>query len=183
MAGNGDTPTMPHAKPAVEPTTDAGAGSGARVGDDVREDRVVPRTDPSPRPIRALRSAAGLGALATLGATFLPWASSGARSRSSYAIIDVVERAGVLSQPWAGLSTGWFLLPVLVGAALLAVSVGSARLVALTTGTIAALVITGGLLVARSPLVVEPGLVLAVGAGACTGCMGIGIMISTRRHT
>ena len=141
---------------------------------------------PPDAPLRHARFgpfAAAFGAVVTLGATFLPWASSGARSRSSYAIIDVVERAGVLSPTWSGLSRLWYLLPVLVGAALLAVAIGSVRLVALTTGTIGVLVITGGLLVARSPLVVEPGLLLAVGAGACTGCTGIGTMISTRRKT
>lgn len=143
----------------------------------------MPMSDARPRSVRLLRNASACGAVATLVATFLPWASSGARARSSYALVDIVERAGILSPTWAGLSNLWFLLPVLVGAALLAVSVGSARLVALTTGTIAVLVITGGLLVARSPLVVEPGLVLAVGTGVCTGGTGIGTMILTRRHT
>lgn len=167
MAGNGGTPTTPDAKPTLP----------------VREDRGMLPTAARPRPVRVIRNAAFVSATATLVATFLPWASSGSRSRSSYAVIDVVERAGVLSPTWTSLSALWFLLPVLVGATLLAVSVGSARLVALTTGTVSVLVITGGLLVARSPLVVEPGLVLAVGTGACTGCTGIGTMILTRRHT
>lgn len=167
MAGNRGTPATPD-------TNTAGA---------FREDRAMPPTAAPTRSVRVARNAAAASAVATLATTFLPWASSGSRARSSYAIIDIVERAGVLSSTLASLSGFWFLLPVLVGATLLAVSVGSARLVALTTGTIAVLVITGALLVARSPLVVEPGLVLAVGAGACTGCTGIGTLILTRRQT
>ncbi len=127
--------------------------------------------------------ASAVGAVATTVATFFPWASSGARTRSSYAVIDVAGRAGVLSDSTEGLSGLWYVIPLLCGMVLVGVALRSVFLVSLTAGTIGALVVVGGLLVARSPLGAEPGLYLAVGFGTITAGSGIGTLIMDKRRS
>lgn len=134
----------------------------------------------------ALPPSASLAAAATAAttvATFLPWASSGARTRTSYEIIDVAERAGVLSDSTEALAGLWYLVPVVCGLALLGVAVRSVRLVTLTAGTIGLTVVAGGMLVARSPLGAEPGLFLATGLGVVAIASGIGTQIISKRRS
>ena len=145
--------------------------------DDVAENR--PALPPS-------ASLAAVAAATSTAATFLPWASSGARTRTSYEIVDVVERAGVLSDSTEVLAGLWYLVPVACGLVLVGVAVRSVRLVTLTAGTIGCTVVAGGMLVARSPLGAEPGLFLAAGLGVVATASGIGTQIksmSKRRST
>ncbi len=98
-------------------------------------------------------------------------------------MIDVAGRAGVLSESTEGLSNLWYLLPLLCGLVLIGAALRSVLLVALTAGTIGAMAVAGGLLVARSPLGAEPGLFLTVGAGVVTAGTGIGTLIMTKRRS
>lgn len=134
-------------------------------------------------PLPPLASTSAVGGVVTTAATFLPWASSGARTRSSYAVIDVAGRAGVLSDSTEGLSNLWYLLPLLCGLVLVGAALRSVLVVAATAGTIGAMAVAGGLLVARSPLGAEPGLYLAVGVGIVTAGTGIGTLIMTMRRS
>lgn len=133
----------------------------------------------------ALPPSASLAVAATTAATlatFLPWGSSGARTRTSYEIVDVVERAGVLSESTELLAALWYLVPLVCGLALVGVAIRSVRLVTLTAGTIGCTVVAGGMLVARSPLGAEPGLFLATGLGVVAAVSGIGTQIMTKRR-
>lgn len=134
----------------------------------------------------ALPPSASLTAAATAAttvATFLPWASSGARTRTSYEIVDVAERAGVLSDSTEAVAGLWYLVPVVCGLALVGVAARSVRLVTLTAGTIGLTVVAGGMLVARSPLGAEPGLFLATGLGVVAIASGIGTQIISKRRS
>ncbi len=125
---------------------------------------------------------AAAAAASTTMATFLPWASSGARTRTSYELVDVAGRAGVLTGSSESLAGLWYLVPIACGLALVGVAVRSVRLVTLTAGTIGAAVVVGGMLVARSPLGAEPGLFVAVGLGVVATASGIGTQITTKRR-
>ncbi|WP_436794454.1 hypothetical protein [Actinospongicola halichondriae] len=150
------------------------------VPDRIGHHAIVP-TARSPLPRLAVAST--IGAVVTTLTTFLPWATSGARTRSSYEVVDVAVRAGVLSEANEALSVLWYVVPVLCGLVLVAAALRSVVLVSVTAGTIGAIAVAGGWLVARSPLGVEPGLILAVGVGAATAGTGIGTLITTKRRT
>lgn len=116
-------------------------------------------------------------------ATFLPWATSGTRTRSSYELVDVAGRAGVLSESTEVLANLWFLVPLACGLAVVGVAVRSVLLITATAGTIGVTVVAGGLLVARSPLGAEPGLFIAVGLGVVAAATGIGTLIMRKRRS
>ena len=105
--------------------------------------------------------------LLTAASTFGPWARSGARVRTSYELLDVADRAGVLPSSIAGAAAVWLLVPALAGGVVLAAALARARVVAALAVTLGALVGTGAVLVVRSPLpaagAVGPALVLATG--------------------
>ena len=118
-------------------------------------------------------------ALIATATTFLPWGRSGSRSRSSYDIVDVAGRADVLPTSMASLAPAWFLIPVLCGLVLLAVAARRVRLAAAGAATLGALVTAGGVLVARSPLVTEPGAIIGSVAGGSTVLAGAVVLITT----
>ncbi len=133
-------------------------------------------------PLPRFATASAIGASVTAATTFLPWASSGARTRSSYDVVDVAVRAGVLSSTNEDLTVVWYLIPLLCGLMLVGAAWRSTILVGSTAGTIGVIAVAGGWLVARSPLGVEPGLILAVGVGAATAGTAIGTLITTTRR-
>lgn len=120
---------------------------------------------------------------ASTAATFLPWATSGERTRSSYEVIEVAGRAGVLSDSTELLAGLWYLVPIACGVALVGAAIRSVLLVTLTAGTIGLTVVAGGMLVARSPLGAEPGLYLASGLGVVAAATGISTLIMTKRRS
>lgn len=137
-----------------------------------------------PRPVapsvRALP--AGL-VLATTATTFLAWGRSGERSRNSYELVDVADRAGVLPGSLAGLAPLWFLLPAACGLVVVAVAARRHALAGAVATTLGALVGTGAILVARSPLVAEPAVVVAGVLGACTVLSGVAVLGAARKET
>lgn len=122
-------------------------------------------------------------AVTTTVATFAPWASSGSKVRNSYAIVGIVDRAGVLSSSAAGLSGLWYFVPALCGVVLIAMAAGRVAIGAGAATTLGGIVAVGGLLVARSPLVLEPGATIAALAGVFTMVAGaVSLGIQTRRR-
>ena len=119
-------------------------------------------------------------ALLTTASTFAPWGTSGTRSRSSYDIVDIADRAGVVPSSMATLAVGWFLIPALCGLVLIAAAWRRVRLGACCATSLGALVAVGGVLVARSPLAVEPGATLGTAAGACTVLASVAVWVTHR---
>jgi hypothetical protein len=72
---------------------------------------------------------AGLLAVATTVATFLGWGRSGQRSRSSYELVDIADRAGVLPDAWAWAAPLLYLAPAVCGVVLVALALRRAALV------------------------------------------------------
>ncbi|MDZ7676865.1 MAG: hypothetical protein U5K30_17595 [Acidimicrobiales bacterium] len=114
--------------------------------------------------------------------TALPWGSSGDRARSSYQIIEVVERAGVMPSSTAGLAPVWLFVPALCGAAVLAAAFHAPRLAAGLAGTLGSMVVVGGVLVARSPLITEPAATASVLAGTGTTATAVATLATTWRR-
>lgn len=112
-------------------------------------------------------------ACAVVAAAFLPWGRSGQRSRSSFELVDVAERAGLLPSPWAGLAPIWYLVPALVGLAVIALAVGRPTMSAVLGGVIGVMSITGSTLLFRSPLIPEIGAwtALVTGTVATAGAL------------
>ncbi len=113
----------------------------------------------------------------------MAWGRSGDRSRSSYELVDVADRAGVLPERIAGLAPVWFLVPAVCGVVVIAVAARRRALAGLATTTLGALVGTGAILVARSPLVAEPAVLAAAVLGACTVLNGVVVLGTTRKET
>lgn len=121
--------------------------------------------------------------LATTATTFLQWARSGERSRSSYELVDVADRAGVLPDRVAGVAPLWFLVPAAGGLVILAVAARRHAMAGALMTTLGALVGTGAILVARSPLVAGPAVVVAGMLGACTVLSGVAVLGAARKET
>lgn len=121
--------------------------------------------------------------LITTATTFLAWGRSGERSRNSYELVDVAGRAGVLPGSLASLAPLWFLVPAACGLVVVAVAARRHALAGVLTTTLGALVGTGAILVARSPLIAEPAVMAAGGLGACTVLSGVAVLGTARKET
>lgn len=126
---------------------------------------------------------AGLLALATTATTSLDWGRSGERSRTSYELVEVVDRAGVLDGAAARWAPLWFLVPTICGIALVALATRRHVVAGLVTATLGALVGTGAILVDRSPLVAEPAVWVAVALGGATVLSGAAVLVTARKET
>lgn len=120
---------------------------------------------------------AGLS-VTTTAATFGGWGRSGARMRSSYELVDVAERAGVLPDGVAALAWVWFLVPALCGAVLVAVALERGMTVGAGATTLGVLVGVGATLVLRSPLAAGTAAIGALVLGACTALAGVGLLVT-----
>lgn len=126
---------------------------------------------------------AGALALATTVTTFLDWGRSGRRSRSSYELVDVADRAGVLPERWAAAAGVLYLAPAACGLVLVAAAARRHTLAGVATATLGALVGTAAILVARSPLVAEPAARAAALLGAGTALSGFAVLVTARKET
>jgi hypothetical protein len=115
-------------------------------------------------------------------ATFAPWGASGERSRNSYEIVDIAERADVIPGSLAGVAQLWFLVPALCGVVLVAISLRLVRLAGVGAATLGGLVGAASVLVARSPLVLEPGAIIGAVAGGCTVIAGGAVLVTASRQ-
>jgi hypothetical protein len=122
----------------------------------------------------------GLAATAT---TFLDWGRSGRRWRTSYELVDVADRAGVLPSDLAGVASLWYLVPALAGALLLAAALRRPLVAGILATTLGALVGTGSVLVVRSPLVTAHAVTAAVVLGAGTALMGAVVLVTARKES
>lgn len=127
--------------------------------------------------------AAGLLALVTTVTTFLGWGRSGQRVRTSYELVDVADRAGVLADDAAWAAPLWFLAPAACGAVLVALAAHRHAIAGALTTTLGALVGTGAILVDRSPLVAEPAVGVAVVLGGATALSGVAVLVTARKET
>ncbi len=121
-------------------------------------------------------------ALATTAATVPGWASSGERTRTSYELVEVADRAGVLDDGAAWAAPLWFLVPAACGLALLALALRRHVVAGVVTATLGGLVGTGAILVDRSPLVAEPTVGVAVVLGASTALSGVAVLVTARKE-
>lgn len=130
---------------------------------------------------RLVAIATALG-LAAAGLTFLPWARSGQRWRSSYEVVDVAARAGVLPDGLAGAAPVWYLVPALTGALLLAAALRRPLAAGALATTLGALVGTGSVLVHRSPLDAAAVVTAALALGAGTALCGAAVLGTVRKE-
>ena len=115
------------------------------------------------------------GSLAVAGFGFLPWGASGRRERSSYELVGVVDRLGVLDGAAAAAVTAWYLAPVLAVVVWLAAATGRH---AAARGVAAVLAAGGAVLavaVRRSPLLDRPGTCATI---AAAGVVGLGLVLA-----
>ncbi len=126
----------------------------------------------------------GTLAVVTTATTFGPWGRSGRRVRTSYGLVDVAERAGVLAPRMADLSVVWLFAPALCGVVLVAFALRHNAMGYVATVTLGALVATGGVLVARSPLVLQSGAAFGIATGCCAMLVGTAALVTiTMRRT
>lgn len=125
----------------------------------------------------------GVLAVATTATTFLGWGRSGERSRSSYALIDAAERAGMLPDRLAWSAALLYLAPAACGLVLVAIAARRTAVAAAAATTLGALVGTAAFLVIRSPLVAEPAARAAVVLGAGTTLGGVAVLVTARKET
>lgn len=103
--------------------------------------------------------------------SFLPWASSGSRSRSSYELVRVADRLDLLPGGWqSGAARAWFATPLvaaLAAAAPLARHHLAPRVGAVAAAAVAVFALVLVVMVHRSPLTADVGTTTsAVGAVA-----------------
>lgn len=123
-----------------------------------------------------------LSSAATALTTVAPWGSSGQRARSSYEIVDVAGRSGVLPDGLATAAPLWYLIPALCGAAVLAAALERTRMAAVAAGTLGTLTAVGGALVVRSPLVAEPAAVAGLVGGLVTATCAVVVVVASGRR-
>jgi hypothetical protein len=126
--------------------------------------------------------AALAGATAVLVASFLPWATSGERARTSYELTRVAVRFDLLPTGVAALAPIWYLVPALVGAAWLARSMDRRSLTSIFCVVVGLLSVVAAMLTLRSPLVTEAGTVLAMGSGLLAAGAGTMHLVTVRTH-
>ena len=118
-------------------------------------------------------------AVVATATTFASWGRSGRRVRTSYGLVGIVERAGVLAPGVSRLSVVWFFVPALCGAVLITFALRRDVATYATTAALGAIVAVGGVLVARSPLVLQPGAAFGIGTGVSAMLAGTAALVTT----
>lgn len=130
----------------------------------------MPRTPTGP-PTHVVPVCVVAASVATI-TTILPWGGSGERRRSSYEIVDIAARAGVVPDAFDDLTWIWHLAPALCGVVLIAASLHRPRAVGVASTTLGGLIVAGAVLVSTSPLAAEPGALAGGLAGVVTMMSG-----------
>lgn len=112
-----------------------------------------------------LLSVAAAAAMIAVVASFLGWGRSGSSVRSSYGLFQAADRAGLLPESLAGAGVLFLFVPVVVGAALIALTLERPRIAAWGFIISGFALTVAAVLVVRSPLGVEIPAVVAGGAG------------------
>lgn len=126
--------------------------------------------------------AAGTLAVITTATTFLGWGRSGERTRTSYELVEVAGRAGVVDPDLAWLAPLWFGVPAACGVVVLALAMRRRVIAGGLTTTLGALVGMGAILVDRSPLVAAPAARVAVALGGATVLGGAAVLVTARKE-
>jgi hypothetical protein len=121
--------------------------------------------------LRAVSCAVLLAGLSiVVAASFMSWIRTGTRRRSSFELVAVVRRLGVIDNPVvAGAARGWVLIPLLAATALLLTALGRPRLAAVLALCVAGSAIALAQAVNSAPVRAEGG----VGAGLVGAMMTI----------
>lgn len=108
-------------------------------------------------------------------AGFLPWGASGRAERSSYALVGIADRLGVLDGAVAGLARAWYLAPVVAAGVWTAAASGRHVLARSLAGMLAAGGVVLAVAVRRSPLLSRPGPCVTIAAAAV---VGVGLLLA-----
>ncbi len=114
--------------------------------------------------------------------TFLPFARSGERSRSSYELVSLARRLDLVPDRWPGTATRvWFAVPLLLVACWLLVVTGREVAGAMCALVVSALALSALAAVWRSPLAVAAGwTVTALGVAGLV--FSAAVVLTTRRQ-
>jgi len=104
------------------------------------------------------------GSLFVAGAGFLPWGASGRAERTSYALVGVFDRLGVLEGTAADLARAWYLAPVAAAGVWTAAAAGRLALARVVAAVLACGGVALAVTVLRSPLLSRPGPYVTIGA-------------------
>ena len=113
-----------------------------------------------------------VAATVALGASFLPWASSGDRARTSYELTRVAVRFDLVPPDLDAFAQVWFLMPALVGVAWLARASGRDAMATTVCVVVGLLSVVAATLTMQSPLAAEAGAVVAMGSGVLAAGAG-----------
>lgn len=120
--------------------------------------------------------------VAVLAELATPWVASGRRTRTGLSLARTVDQLQLVDGTGGRtLLELWFLLPMVVPLAWLAVVLGRSRLAAALAGVAGAVVLGAAVAVARGPLPSRWGLHLAGGTGAAAVCAGLLASLPARR--
>lgn len=108
-------------------------------------------------------------AIGCLVASFLPWASSGARLRDSYELVAVAGRLDLVPDALAGASRLWSFLPLGVVLTCAAMFLRASWILAMISLIVGTASIALAMAVLRSPLGAE----LGAGVGVLTGFVSV----------
>jgi hypothetical protein len=115
-------------------------------------------------------------------AAFLPWTTSGTAVRNSFATVRSARLLGIGDAEVITTLLGlWYLVPALAGLALLSAVLGRFRLAGVISGVVGLAAVIASVAVARAPLEVGAGVVLARAAGLVALGAGLAALFPVRR--
>jgi hypothetical protein len=118
-----------------------------------------------------------IGVVLVLVGAFLPWVRTGRRRRSSFDLVGVADRLGIVPSGVATVAArGWVIVPLLGAVALAALVVGSLRVAAVASVLTGAYALVLAWFVVSSPLGTARGLTTSTVGGimAVSGGMTLG---------
>ena len=121
--------------------------------------------------------------MACAGASFLPWARSGARLRNSHQLVAVAGRLDLIPHAWRAPSRAWSLVPLCAVLTCVAMAFHRTWLVGTISLAVGIASITLAAVVFASPLGTELGAQVAVLTGALSIIGALIVIAGQRRQT
>lgn len=109
------------------------------------------------------------------GSGFLPWGASGRAERTSFALVGVADRIGVLDGAGAVLARAWYLAPAVAAGVWLAAALGRPAVARALAAVLAAGGVALAVVVRRSPVLDRPGPCVTIAAAAV---VGVGLVLA-----